>query len=73
MEFLFIFDYEKSNFRTPLYEVDMMYDEGRVVFDLNNHPIKAYQDIPLTLSTEVEGGLLMAIRGIDLKIINLDL
>ena len=73
MEFLFIFDCDKSNFRTPLYEVDMMYDEGRVVLDLNNHPIKAYQDIPLTLSTEVEGGLLVAIRGIDPRISNLDL
>ena len=49
-----------------------MYDEGCVVLDLNNHPIKAYRDIPLTLSSKVEAALMEVIRRIDPRISMID-
>ena len=50
-----------------------MYDEGRVVLDTDNHPIKDYRDIPLTVSSEVEGGLTEAIRHVDPRITHGDI
>ena len=45
-----------------------MYDDGRVVLSTDNHPVKDYRDIPLTVSSEVEGGLTEAIRHVDPRI-----
>ena len=36
--------------------------EGRVVLDPDNHPIKDYRIIPLTLSLKVEGEWTAAVR-----------
>ena len=45
--------------------VSWLFDEGRVVLDLDNDPVKDYKDIPLTLSSEVEGALMEAISRLD--------
>ena len=60
------------NRENPSYEVPWMYDEGCVVLDLNNHPVKAYRDIPLTLSSKVEAALMEAIRRTDPRISMID-
>ena len=52
---------DKSDYQPPTYDVPYLYDGERVVIDLEGRPVKAYRDIPLTLSSEVEGGLLQAI------------
>ncbi|KAL9120534.1 MAG: hypothetical protein Q9187_002909 [Circinaria calcarea] len=38
------------------------YDNGRIVLDLDNHPVKLYTDIPLACSSAMEGGWMEAIR-----------
>ena len=53
----------------PTYKVEWMFHEGRVVLSLDNHPIKDYKDIPLTVSSRVEGALMEAIRRLDPRII----
>ena len=68
VELLYTFDFENSDYQPPQYEVNWMYDEGRVVLDLNGHPVKDFRDIPLTLSSEVEGALMQAIRDLDPRI-----
>lgn len=59
---------EETDRPTPKYRVNWMYHEGRVILDLDHHPVKDYRDIPLTLSSKVEGGLMEAIRRIDPRI-----
>ncbi|KAL9613290.1 MAG: hypothetical protein Q9167_002157 [Letrouitia subvulpina] len=44
-----------------------MMDQGRIVLDSNNHPVVNW-DIPLTLSSEVEGGRLEAMHRLNGKI-----
>lgn len=57
----------------PSDEVPWMFDDGRIVLDLDNDPIKDYSNIPLTLSSEVEGALMEAIRRLDHRITQFDL
>ena len=52
----------------PSNDVLWLFDEGRVVLDLDNDPIKDYKDIPLTLSSVVEGALMEAISRLDNRI-----
>ena len=63
IEQLFIFTAPKND--RPPNDVSWLFDEGRVVLDLDNDPIKDYKDIPLTLSSEVEGALMEAISRLD--------
>lgn len=52
----------------PSSDVSWLFDEGRVVLDLDNDPVKDYKDIPLTLSSQVEGALMEAISRLDADI-----
>ena len=70
MELLFEFDDRRHE--RPSYEVPWMFDEGRVVLDLDNEPVNDYRDIPLTLSSVVEGALMEAIRRLDPRIRHFD-
>ena len=63
-----LYEFHKLDVQMPKYPVEWMYDEGRVVLDLNNNPVRDFRDIPLTLSSEVEGGLLTLIRRLDDRI-----
>ena len=63
IEVLFIF--ARPEHDRPSREVPWMYDEGRVVLDLDNDPVNDYEDIPLTLSSKVEGALMEAISRLD--------
>ena len=64
--------FEETDRRTPTYKVNWMCHHGRVVLDLDHHPVKDYKDIPLTLSSKVEGALMEVIRRIDPRIIIMD-
>ena len=59
-------------YRTPTYEVQWLYDEDRVVLDLDDRAILNYRDIPLTCSSQIEGGLMEAIRRLDTRITDYD-
>lgn len=65
--------FAKLGYETPTHEVPWMFHEGRVVIDLNNHPLNAYPDIPLTLSSKVEGSLMETIWRIDNRITEIDM
>ena len=70
VEVLFAFDKEQFNNNTPnpTYEVQWLYEDGCVVLDLDERPLKAFESIPLTLASNVEGGLLEAITRFDDRI-----
>lgn len=63
---------EREDYPTQNYDVGVMIDEGRIVLDADNHPVKDYRDIPLTLSSEVEGWLLEAMWRLDSRIERMD-
>ncbi|KAL9125141.1 MAG: hypothetical protein Q9217_005608 [Psora testacea] len=44
------------------------YEGDRIVLDHDNHPLRVFRDLPLTLSTEVEGWLLEAYCRLDSRI-----
>lgn len=67
-----LYMFAKLDHETPTYEVSWMYDEGRVVLDPDNHPIMDYRDIPWTLSSNIEGALMEAIRRLDPRITIID-
>ena len=64
----FLFTFHNDNLPTPNYELFWMYHNDRLVLDLDHHPVLDYKDIPLTVSSQVEGGLLEAIRCLDPRI-----
>ena len=68
VEFLFHYDYESVGLEEPSYKVPWMYYDGCVVLDLDNHPVNDYRDIPLTVSSKIEGELMEAIRRLDPRI-----
>ena len=64
--------FAKLDHETPRYEVSWMYDEGRVVLNPDNHPINDHRNIPSTLSSNIEGALMEAIRQLDPRITIID-
>ena len=50
------------------YELHFMFDDGRVVLDMDNHPVVDYEDIPIVLSSAFEGWCMEAIHRIDSRI-----
>ena len=44
-----------QGYALPDYDPGFMYDEGQIVIDLENRPIKNWREIPLTCSSELEG------------------
>ena len=63
-----LFIFTPLDIAIPTYKVSWLYNDGLVVLDVDNHPIKDYKDIPLTLSSRVEGALVEAIRRLDPRI-----
>ncbi|KAL8684625.1 MAG: hypothetical protein Q9224_006226, partial [Gallowayella concinna] len=50
-----LFQWESPN-QAPHYEPELMYDNGRIVLSYpENHPVKAWRELPLTLSGQCEG------------------
>ena len=65
VEVLFKFNNDMLN---PTYEVPWLYEDGCVVLNLDHRPLRAFENIPLTLSSEVEGVLMEAIIRYDVRI-----
>ena len=70
VEVLFEIDKERFNHDTPnpMSKVPWLYEDGCIVLDLDDHPLKAYESIPLTVSSKVEGELMEAIVRYDDRI-----
>ncbi|MCJ1467045.1 hypothetical protein MMC07_005667 [Pseudocyphellaria aurata] len=62
-----------QNFSDPTYSVGFMYFDGYLVVDHECQPLRAYQGLPLTLSSKLEGWRAEAIRRSDSRIRNMDL
>ena len=57
----------------PNYELGFIYFDGFLVLDYKSQPLKPFQNIPLTLSSKIEGWRAEAIRRADPRIGNKDL
>ena len=70
VEVLFEIDKERFNNDTPnpMSKVPWLYEDGCIVLDLADRPLKAYESIPLTISSIVEGELMEAIIRYDNRI-----
>lgn len=64
--------FERKDYQIPAYNPDVWYDAGRIVLDMDNHPILKYKVIPATLSSEFSGRDMEAIKRLDLRISSKD-
>lgn len=60
--------FERQNYPIPDYTPEVWYHEGRIVLDPDNHAILRYEIIPATLSSELSGRDMEAMRRLDLRI-----
>ena len=67
-----LFRLERQGYPVPDYEVTRLIDDGRVVLDIDNLPVKNYHNIPLTLSSEMEAYLMEMIHRMDTRITQRD-
>lgn len=67
-------NFEKPRgFTNPEYDLGFMYYDGFLVIDHESQPLRPFRDIPLTLSSKLEGWRAEAIRRSDPRIRNMDL
>lgn len=67
-----LFRLERQGYPEPDYEVTRWIDEGRVVLDMDNRPVKNFSNIPLTLSSETEAYLMEMMNRMDTRISHRD-
>lgn len=67
-----LFRLERRGYPVPDYEVTRWIDEGRVVLDIDNRPVKNFPNIPSTLSSEAEAYLMEMISRMDTRICHRD-
>ena len=65
--------FERDNYPVPDYRPTLLYHQGRVVLDAENHPILDYKVLPATLSSELSGRDMEAMKRLDLRISRKDL
>lgn len=63
-----LFRLDCAGYPVPDYLVPIWYDEGRVVMDGDNHPVKQYRNLPLTLSSNADMYMLENIYREDTRI-----
>lgn len=71
-----IFLFQRMNRQDPIYPNDRIPNmrwRGLLVIDRNGVPVRRFRNIPATLSSQAEGGLMEAIRREDSRIKNKDL
>lgn len=67
-----IFVFERKDRRDPSYVVPHMRWRGLLVIDFQGQPVRRFRNIPATLSTQLEGGLMEAICREDSRVNNHD-
>lgn len=60
--------FERKGYPIPDYKPELWYDEGRIVLDLDDNPILKFKVIPTTLSSELSGRDMEAMKRLDLRI-----
>lgn len=64
--------FERQGYPIPDYKPEIWYDAGRIVLDPDNHAILKYKIIPATLSSELSGRDMEAMKRLDLRITRKD-
>lgn len=67
-----LFRLECKDYPVPEYQPEVWFDEGRVVLDGDNNPIKKWTNIPLTLASNADAWLMENIRREDTRITHKD-
>lgn len=67
-----LFRFQRDNYPVPRGEVELWYYRGRIVLDMDNHPVKKYSNIPACCSSDMEGWLMEAISRLDGRITQAD-
>ncbi|MCJ1261094.1 hypothetical protein MMC22_000958 [Lobaria immixta] len=60
--------FERKGYPIPDYQLEVWYYEGKVVLDSDNHAILNYEVLPATLSSELSGRDMEAMKRLDLRI-----
>lgn len=68
-----LYRFERDGYPTPDYTPEFLTDEGRIVLDLDNHPVKDWRELPLCLSSALEGSDIETVRRINPGITLLDI
>lgn len=64
---------DRAKYPRPKYPIVPMMHNGRIVLDKENYPVRVFHQLPLTLSSQMEGWLLEAITRLDLRIEKTDI
>lgn len=67
-----LFRFQRDGYPVPQGEVEIWYYQGRIVLDMDNHPVKKYSNIPACCSSDMEGWLMEAISRLDGRITQAD-
>ena len=65
--------FERRGYRIPTYTPGTLMDEGRVVLDIDNHPIKDWVELPLCLSSALDGSDIETVRRLNPNITMIDI
>lgn len=68
-----LYRFERDEYPIPNYTPECLMDEGRIVLDLDNHPVKDWRELPLCLSSALEGSDIETVRRINPGITLLDI
>ena len=68
-----LFRLECKGYPVPSYQVPNWYEKGRLVIDCDNHPVRRFTNIPLTLASNADAWLMEYIRRQDTRISSFDL
>ena len=68
-----LYGFERNRYPIPDYTPGNLIDDGRIVLDLDNHPVKDWEELPLCLSSQLEGSDIETVRRINPAITLLDL
>ncbi|KAL8785828.1 MAG: hypothetical protein Q9213_003135 [Squamulea squamosa] len=63
-----LFQFKKAGYVNPDYEWEYMWWRGHAVVDIDRAPLRDFRDIPSTLASNVEPGLLEAIERLDSRV-----
>jgi len=68
-----LYRFERDGYPIPNYTPEYLMDEGRIVLDLDNHPVKNWRELPLCLSSALEGSDIETVRRINPGITLIDI
>lgn len=68
-----LYGFERRGFAVPGYTPGYLMDEGRVVLDTDNHPVIAWLELPLCLSSALDGSDIETVRRLNPNITMLDI